>query len=64
MSIMHIATWLTMSSTNGPTGVPIFSMFIDAPDQAEQKLGEYVLDTLADGKELAQALADQRGWTW
>jgi hypothetical protein len=45
-------------------GVPIFSMFIDAPHQAEQKLGEYVLDTLADGKEPAQALADQRGWTW
>ena len=39
-------------------------MFIDAPDRAEQKLGEYVLDTLADGKELAQALTDQRGWTW
>jgi hypothetical protein len=44
--------------------VPIFSMFIDASGQAEQKLGEYVLDTLAHGKELAQALADQRGWTW
>jgi hypothetical protein len=27
-------------------------------------IGEYVLDTLADGRELAQALADQRGWTW
>jgi len=39
-------------------------MFIDAPDRAEQKLGEYVLDTLADGKQLAHALADQRGWTW
>jgi hypothetical protein len=66
MSTMRIATWLTMSSTNDPTesGVPIFSMFIDAPDRAEQKLGEYVLDTLADGKELTQALADQRGWTW
>jgi hypothetical protein len=64
---MLIATWLTMSSTNGPTesGVcPIFSMFIDVPDRAEQKLREYVLDTLADGKELAQALTDQRGWTW
>jgi hypothetical protein len=39
-------------------------MFIDAPDRAEQKLGEYALDTLADGKELAHALTDQRGWTW
>ena len=44
--------------------MPIFSMFIDAPNQAEQKLDEYVLDTLADGEGLAQALADQRGWTW
>jgi hypothetical protein len=59
-----MAHYVVYKRSDGKWGVPIFSMFIDAPDQAEQKLGEYVLDTLADGKELAQALADQRGWTW
>jgi hypothetical protein len=39
-------------------------MFTDEAGQAEEKLGDYVVTTLADGKELAQALADQRGWTW
>jgi hypothetical protein len=59
-----MAHYVVYKRSDGKWGVPIFSMFIDAPDRAEQKLGEYVLDTLADGKELAQALADQRGWTW
>jgi hypothetical protein len=45
-------------------GVPIYSMFDDEPDQIEQMLGEYVATTLEDGKEIAQALADQRGWAW
>ena len=44
--------------------VPIYSMFTDEPDQAEERLGEYVATTLEDGKEIAQAPADQRGWTW
>ena len=57
-------SYVVYKRSDGKWGVPIFSMFIDVPDQAEQKLGEYVLDTLADGKELAQALADQRGWKW
>jgi hypothetical protein len=39
-------------------------MFDDEPDQIEQMLGEYVATTLEDGKEIAQALADQRGWAW
>jgi hypothetical protein len=45
--------------SDGKWGVPVFSLFTE-PDQAEQKLGEYVATTLEDGKEIAQALADQR----
>jgi hypothetical protein len=44
--------------------VPIYSMFTDEPGTVEEKLGEYTLSTLADAKQLAQSLADQRGWTW
>ena len=62
--VLRNLSYVVYKRSDGKWGVPIFSMFIDVPDQAEQKLGEYVLDTLADGKELAQALADQRGWTW
>jgi hypothetical protein len=49
-----MAHYVVYKRSDGKWGVPILSMFIDAPEQAEQKLGEYVLDTLADGKELAQ----------
>jgi hypothetical protein len=45
--------------------VLIFGMLTDKPDQVDkEKLGEYEATTPEDGKQIAQALADQRGWTW
>jgi len=44
--------------------VAVLSMYTDEPGGFEEKLGDYVVTTLADGKQLAQALADQRTWTW
>jgi hypothetical protein len=55
------AHYVVYKRSNGKWGVAIFSMFTDEPGQAEENVGEYVVTTLADGKELAQALADQRG---
>jgi hypothetical protein len=49
---------------DGKWRVPIFRTFTDEPDQREQKLGQYLATTLEDGKQIAQALADQRQWTW
>jgi len=48
-------------SRGKPWGVAIFSMFTDEPGLAEERLAEYEVSTLEDGKELAQALADQHG---
>jgi hypothetical protein len=53
-----MAHYIVYKRSDGKWTVPIFSMFIDAPDQVEEKLGEYVATTLEDGKEIAQALAD------
>jgi hypothetical protein len=60
------AHYIVHKRSEGKWGVPIFSvpiisMVTDGPDQVEEKLGEYVVTTLEDGKQLAQAVADQRG---
>jgi hypothetical protein len=52
---------------DGKWRVPIFKMLTGEPDQREQKeqkLGQYLATTLEDGKQIAQALADQRRWTY
>jgi hypothetical protein len=50
--------------SDGKWGLPIYSMLTDEPNQVEERLDEYVLDTESDAKVVAQALADQRGSTW
>jgi hypothetical protein len=55
--------FVVVRKSNGKWAVPLFSMFTHEPDQSEEKLGEYEARTLGDGKQIAQALADQRGWT-
>jgi hypothetical protein len=55
------AHYIVHNRPEGKWSVPIFSMFTDGPDQVKEKLGEYVVTTLEDGKQLSQALADQRG---
>ena len=45
---------------DGKWDVAVYAMFTDDPDATEQWLGDYSLETVADAKELAQALADQR----
>ncbi len=37
-----MAHYIVYKRSDGKWTVPIFSMFIDAPDQVEEKLGEYV----------------------
>ena len=44
--------------------VTVFSMHTDEPGGQEDMLGDYVVTSLEDGKQLAQALADQRRRTW
>ena len=50
--------------SNGKWNVALFSMHTDEPVGFEEKLGDYVVTTLEDGRELAQALADQRSQSW
>lgn len=47
-----------------PWRLKLSSMFTDEPGGPEEELGEYHVTSLADAKELAQALADQRGLAW
>jgi hypothetical protein len=49
---------------DGNWNLAVFSMHTDEPGGPEEKLGDYVMTTLEDGKELAQALADQRRRSW
>jgi len=59
------AHYVVYPRSDGKCGVLIFSMLTDKPDQVDkEKLGEYEATTPEDGKQIAQALADQRGWTW
>jgi len=58
------AHYVVYKRSDGKWAARIYSMFSDVPDQAEQEFGEYVATTLADGKEICQALADQRDWSW
>jgi hypothetical protein len=50
--------------SDGKWNVTLFSMRTDEPGGAEEKLGDYVVATLDDGKKLAQGLADQRRLSW
>ena len=59
------AHYYAYETSDGRGNLVIFSMFTDEPNTVEEKLGEVPhLSTLADAKQLAQALADQRGWSW
>jgi hypothetical protein len=51
-------------TSDGGAKLVISSMFTDEPNTVEENIGEDVLPTLADAKQLAEALADQRGWSW
>jgi hypothetical protein len=55
------AHYVIHERSDGKWDVAVYRMFTDEPDATEQWLGDYRLETLADAKELAQALADQRG---
>jgi hypothetical protein len=55
------AHYVIHERSDGKWDVAVYGMFTDEPDTAGQWLGDYLLETQADAKELAQALADQRG---
>ena len=58
------AHYVIHERSDGKWDVAVYGMFTDEPDATEQWLGDYLLETRADAKELAQALADQRGRFW
>jgi hypothetical protein len=49
---------------DGQWNLALFNMQSSEPGGFEDKLGNYVMTTFEDGKELAQALADQRRQIW
>ena len=55
------AHYVIHERSDGKWDVAVYGMFTDEPDAAEQWLGDYLLETQADAKQLAQALADMRG---
>jgi hypothetical protein len=50
--------------SDGKWDVAVYSMVTPETVTAEEWLGDYLLETRADAKELAQALADQHGRFW
>jgi hypothetical protein len=50
--------------SDGKWNLAISSMHTDEPGGPEEKLGDYEMTTLRDGREMAQGLADQRRWNW
>jgi hypothetical protein len=58
------AHYVIHERSDGKWDVAVYGIFTDEPDTAEQWLGDYLLETRADARELAQALADQRGRFW
>jgi hypothetical protein len=58
------AHYVIHERSDGKWDVAVYGMSTDEPNSTEQRLGDYLLETRGDAKELAQALADQRGWFW
>ena len=59
------AHYVIHERSDGKWDVAVYCLFTDQPDATEKELlGNYLLETRADAKELAQALADQRGRFW
>jgi hypothetical protein len=55
------AHYVIHERSDGKWDVAVYCLFTDQPDATEELLGNYLLETQADAKELAQALADTRG---